>query len=166
MVLSNEHRLGPGAFLQRQRRFQRVGLEINNGNYEILFGGCELLPDCRARLSQCLDRCCACLTNGVARLFTNGIVAATLSATPIAPSEFFGLGASAGGGGYFNGSIDEVRISQFAPGAFSTSDLLLNESANNPVFTNLTVQVLQLQQRCVNRHGKANDQRWQRAGLV
>ena len=68
-------------------------------------------------------------SNGVATLYVNGVAAGgTSSAAVAAPSAGFSIGASAftGANGLlnFDGSIDEVRVFTFAPGCFSTNQLL------------------------------------------
>ncbi len=64
---------------------------------------------------------------GTTTFYVNGTEAGTGGA-PNGPSGFFGVGVNFpayGGGEPFEGSIDEVRIFSFAPGEFSTDDLLL-----------------------------------------
>ena len=64
---------------------------------------------------------------GQTTFYVNGVATATGPA-PKLPASFFGIGFNpngAGAGEAFQGSIDEVRVFAFAPGQFSTNDLLL-----------------------------------------
>jgi hypothetical protein len=66
---------------------------------------------------------------GVARLYVNGVAAGASAANnPATPTGFFGIDAPPQGNStqVFQGLIDEVRVFTFAPGLFSTNDLLLN----------------------------------------
>jgi len=72
-------------------------------------------------------------TDGVFTFYVNGVPAVALGySAPNNPAGNFLLGANNVHGENFNGALDEVRVFTFAPGAFSTNDLLLNQS---PVVT-------------------------------
>src|ERR1019366_3017892 len=64
---------------------------------------------------------------GVATLYTNGVPAFTMTATPKSPAGSFLIGADNGGAETFTGGVDEVRVFTFAAGQFSTNDLLVNQ---------------------------------------
>ena len=63
---------------------------------------------------------------GAATLYTNGVPAFTMTATPNSPSGNFLIGADNGGAETFSGGVDEVRVFTFAAGHFSTNDLMVN----------------------------------------
>ena len=58
--------------------------------------------------------------------YVNGISAGTSAATPLFGSNPFRIGSSVGTD-FFTGGIDQVRLFTFAPGAFITGDLLINQ---------------------------------------
>jgi len=70
--------------------------------------------------------------NGSSTLYVNGVSANIPTGFgPNAPSTGFALGIrpQAPTTDFFNGAIDEVRVFTFAPGQFSTNDLLLNRTS-------------------------------------
>lgn len=75
------------------------------------------------------------VNNGVTTFYMNGKAVLSTASAPVAPAGSLWLGANPG---YyndlygFNGLIDEVRVFTFAPGAFSTNYLLLNDTNNYP----------------------------------
>ncbi len=103
------------------------GLYQSGTNFEVLYGGFvnwgSSLATAGVWTHLALVR-----NNGVATLYTNGVPASTYPNTPITPSGGFTVGGDAQYGEYFTGTIDEVRVFTFAPGAFSTNDLLLNST--------------------------------------
>ena len=64
--------------------------------------------------------------NGISTFYVNGVASGTSSATPLFGSNPFRIGSSVGNDN-FAGLIDEVRLFTFAPGTFTTSDLLVNQ---------------------------------------
>src|SRR5262249_49802403 len=60
-------------------------------------------------------------------LYANGVIAGSTANGPIPPSGRFAVAAQPQSltTEFFAGALDEVRVFTFAPGAFSTSDLLL-----------------------------------------
>jgi len=60
--------------------------------------------------------------NGVTTLYLNGVADGTANCNPFVSGQLL-IGRDASDG-FFHGLIDEVRIFNFAPGAFSTNDLL------------------------------------------
>lgn len=90
--------------------------------------------------------------DGLARLYVNGVPSGTeLDYLPNTPSDFFGIGGTPDNAPseFFNGLVDEVRVFTFAPGQFSSGDLLVNsplppptilaESATNVTGANATL---------------------------
>jgi hypothetical protein len=70
--------------------------------------------------------------NGSSTLYLNGVPADIPTGfAPTAPTTGFALGIrpQAPTTEFFNGAIDEVRVFTFAPGQFTTNDLLLNRSS-------------------------------------
>lgn len=63
--------------------------------------------------------------NGVTTFYVNGVPNGEPSTTVSAPSGVPYIGSGQDTGGAFNGYLDEIRYSTFAPGAFQVSDLLL-----------------------------------------
>ena len=64
---------------------------------------------------------------GGTRFYVDGEVRGFVAGLGAVPSSAFSLGADVitpGGSQFFNGSLDEVRVFTFAPGAFSPADLL------------------------------------------
>jgi len=102
------------------------GLYQAGANYEVLYGGLVSWGSAVATAGTWMHLALV-RNNGVAVLYTNGVPASTnSSATPLTPTTSFTVGGDAQYSEYFTGSIDEVRVFTFAPGAFSTNDLLLN----------------------------------------
>jgi len=66
--------------------------------------------------------------NGTTTLYTNGAVAAATNSLAVSPAGAFLLAADNNGQENFSGLLDEVRVFTFAPGQFSTNDLLVNQS--------------------------------------
>ncbi|HEV2692411.1 MAG TPA: LamG domain-containing protein [Verrucomicrobiae bacterium] len=102
------------------------GLLQGPGQFEVLYGGnivfgnALFTPGVWVHLALVRN-------NGAAILYTNGIPAFTNNtSTPLMPAGGFTIGGDAQYGEYFTGLIDEVRVFAFAPGAFSTNDLLSN----------------------------------------
>jgi alpha-L-fucosidase len=69
---------------------------------------------------------------GVATFYVNGVASGSSSTAVPANGASFHLAVNNGGQEYFKGSIDELRIFTFAPGAFSLSDLLYVPPAPEP----------------------------------
>ena len=76
--------------------------------------------------------------NGLSTLYVNGVPSGTTTLDPGVPTVRFGIGGQTTGNpssAYFQGQLDEVRVFTFAPGQFSTNDLLSKVSP--PVVTTL-----------------------------
>ncbi|MCX6923869.1 MAG: hypothetical protein NT154_11785 [Verrucomicrobia bacterium] len=85
-----------------------------------LVGGATVVPGAWTHLA-------IVTTGGTTTFYVNGVPTGTAPG-PFPPSGFFGIGinpAGYGGGELFEGSLDEARGFTFAPGGFSTNDLLL-----------------------------------------
>jgi hypothetical protein len=67
--------------------------------------------------------------NGTSTLYVNGVASGSSSLPPDSPAGGFTIASSRQlfFGGLFMGAIDEVRVFTFAPGQFSTADLLVNQ---------------------------------------
>jgi len=67
--------------------------------------------------------------NGTSTFYLNGIARGSTNITPATPAGGFAIAATPQSppSGFFPGPIDEVRVFTFAPGQFSTNDLLLNQ---------------------------------------
>ena len=74
-------------------------------------------------------------TDSVATFYVNGVASGTTTDLPLAATGFIGIGANAvtPAASLFAGKIDELRIFTFAPGAFTTADLLVNLASLPPV---------------------------------
>jgi DNA-binding beta-propeller fold protein YncE len=116
------------------------GIMVSGSNYLALFGGRDIwgvgaaTPNVWTHVALVRD-------GGVATIYTNGIAAGTSVAFPNVPSGNFALAAppQAPNSQFLTGSVDEVRVFAFAPGQFSTNDLLLNK----PVYAVGTTSLLE-----------------------
>ena len=66
--------------------------------------------------------------NGTTTFYVNGVATGTSLGVPLPATNSFMIGAHPqfAANTWFNGAVDEVRVFTFAPGQFSTNDLLLN----------------------------------------
>ena len=105
------------------------GLYLFNGQYRGLFGGVSFagetnaVPGVWAHVALVRD-------NGTTTLYVNGIPAgATSTSTPNPPTGIFAAAAQPQNPALEQfsvaGYLDEIRVFTFAPGSFSTNDLLL-----------------------------------------
>jgi hypothetical protein len=103
------------------------GLYLYQGKYQGLFGGLAFLtgPDA---VPGVWTHLALVRNNGLTTLYVNGVPSATSSLTPGVPTGRFALATQPQtlNTEFFAGALDEVRVFTFAPGAFSTNDLLLN----------------------------------------
>ncbi|NOS72379.1 MAG: LamG domain-containing protein, partial [Verrucomicrobia bacterium] len=103
------------------------GLYLYQGKYQGLFGsqafltGPDVVPGVWTHLALVRN-------NGLATLYVNGVPAVTSALPPNPSTGRFALAAQAQSltAEFFAGSLDEVRVFGFAPGTFSTGDLLLS----------------------------------------
>jgi hypothetical protein len=102
------------------------GLYLYQGKYQGLFGGQAFLPGPDA-VSGVWTHLALVRNNGLTTLYVNGVPAATSALPPNPPTGRFALAAQAQTltAEFFAGALDEVRVFGFAPGTFSTGDLLL-----------------------------------------
>jgi sugar lactone lactonase YvrE len=114
------------------------GIMVSGSNYLALFGGRDIwgvgaaTPNVWTHVALVRD-------SGVATIYTNGIAAGTSVAFPNVPSGDFALAAppQAPNSQFLTGLVDEVRVFTFAPGQFSTNDLLLNHPVSSLGTTSL-----------------------------
>ncbi len=112
------------------------GVIIGSSNYEALFGGRRIFGNAQVTPSVWTHVALVCDT-GITTLYINGVANTNLSTPPAVPTGNFGLGThpQVPQGEFFTGLLDEVRLFTFAPGQFSTNDLLLNRAS---IVTTLT----------------------------
>jgi hypothetical protein len=110
----------------------------SDNNYYGLYGGVTTLGGVPAT-ANVWTHLALVRASGTATLYVNGVAAGTTNAAkPIGPTAGgFALGAppQSPTSQFFTGLIDEVRVFTFAPGQFSTNDLL--EAQAPPVITNI-----------------------------
>lgn len=108
------------------------GLEILNGRYHGEFGffatpfdiGVAATPGVWRHLALVRD-------GGVTRVYIDGAVVYQNSpAAPGIPNGASAIGRAPGGGAYFTGAVDDVRIFTFAPGTFNPQDLAITTPAS------------------------------------
>ena len=108
------------------------GIAWQNGTFQgwfgnvVLFGSGAVTPGTWAHVALVRD-------SGFSTLYLNGVpVSSPTGFGPNSPDTGFALGIrpQTAAAEFFNGAIDEVRVFTFAPGQFTTNDLLLNRTAN------------------------------------
>ena len=109
------------------------GIMVSGSMYSALYGG-QVIFGTSTVVPGVWTHVALVRNNGTATLYVNGVVTATSTTPPGIPTGNFALGAppTAPTSQFYTGLIDEVRVFTFAPGQFSTNDLLLNQ---NPSFT-------------------------------
>ena len=102
------------------------GLYLIGGRYVGLFGGVAIITGAPAAPGV-WTHLALVRNNGLTTLYVNGVPTATSALTPNGPTQRFALAAQPQTltTEFFAGALDEVRVFGFAPGAFSTGDLLL-----------------------------------------
>jgi hypothetical protein len=117
------------------------GLLIAADNtYQALYGGVTLFGT-NAVVTNVWTHLALVRESGTATLYVNGTPTVTSAAVPGNPLGNFGLGAppQSPTSQFFTGLLDEVRVFTFAPGQFSTNDLLFFSGSSavsaKPVFT-------------------------------
>jgi hypothetical protein len=113
------------------------GLFLIESNFSVLYGGVVLVEMGNATVGV-WTHLALVRDSGVATLYINGVASGSLLDTPNTPTVRFAVGSDPQipGAETFTGLMDEVRVFTFAPGQFTTNDLLLN--ARNPVPANLS----------------------------
>ncbi len=104
------------------------GIGLINRQWYGLYGGVWFFSDgVNAALNQWTHVALVC-NAGTSTIYVNGVPSGSCNCTPNPPSGTFVVGGgSAPVGGYlFDGLIDEVRLSTFPDGEFTTNSLLLN----------------------------------------
>jgi hypothetical protein len=114
------------------------GLIVSGSNYLALLGGRDVWGSGTAT-PNVWTHVALVLSGGVATIYTNGMAAGTSVATPNVPVGKFALAAppQSPNNQFLTGMVDEVRVFTFAPGQFSTNDLLLNNPFSALGTTNL-----------------------------
>ena len=103
------------------------GFNLANGIYSVLYGGRAVIGSVPTT-SNVWMHLALVRDGGITTFYTNGVASATSSVAPNVPAGLFGVANAPNppGAAVFQGSLDEVRVFTFAPGQFSTNDLLLN----------------------------------------
>jgi hypothetical protein len=103
------------------------GLYLIGNQYQGLFGGIGFVGTATATAST-WTHLALVRDNGTTTLYVNGVAAGSLGSAPISPSGRFAIMGQPQNTTQerLNGLLDEVRVFTFAPGSFSTNDLLLS----------------------------------------
>ena len=103
------------------------GLYLIGNQYRGLFGGVGFVGAATATAGT-WTHLALVRDNGIATLFVNGVAAGTLGSTPVSPAGRFAIMGQPQNPALERlfGFLDEVRVFTFAPGSFSTNDLLLS----------------------------------------
>lgn len=99
------------------------GLVLETNTYKAVLGGVGTIGTVACPPGQWMHLALVC-SNGTAKFFTNGVLAAAINATPNLPTGNLTIGGPNTGTNDVQGFVDEVRISTFASGGFSAADLL------------------------------------------
>jgi hypothetical protein len=120
------------------------GIYISGGSYAGLFGGKSFIGSGTATAGQWTHVALVC-NAGVAQLYVNGAPAgSSYSNTPNPATGSFGVAANPGNHALEQtfSYIDELRVFSFAPGQFSTNDLLVFAPLPSPITTTLAATAL------------------------
>ncbi|HEY3763081.1 MAG TPA: LamG domain-containing protein [Verrucomicrobiae bacterium] len=103
------------------------GLYMVGGQFNGLIGGLVLIGSAPAT-TNVWTHLALVRNNGTTTFYVNGVSNDMTLIQPITPSGRFAIAAQPQSltNEFFNGSLDEVRVFSFAPGAFTTNDLLLS----------------------------------------
>ena len=103
------------------------GLFVSGSTYQALFGG-QIAFGSGTATASTWTHLAVVRNSGAATFYVNGVAAGTTTTAPSVPIGRFGIAAppQAPTNQIFNGLVDEVRMFTFAPGQFSTNDLLFN----------------------------------------
>ena len=115
-------------------------IRTGNGQIAALFGGVLLFGTTAVPTGAWLHLALV-RDSGRTTLYTNGVAAATNTSSPNPPSGALTLAQSAFGLTPTIGAVDELRIFTFAPGTFSTNQLLLHTSVF-PVIANVAASAI------------------------
>lgn len=102
------------------------GLYLIGNQFQGLFGGIGFVGAATATANT-WTHLALVRNNGTTTLYVNGVAAGSLGTTPISPSGRFAVMGQPQNPTQerLDGFLDEVRVFTFAPGTFSTNDLLL-----------------------------------------
>lgn len=111
------------------------GIYRFGGSYGLLYGG--LIGANGGPISTAWTELALVRDNGTTTFYINGVASATTTTAPNPPSGGVGIGTNPTVPNFeqFDGKIDEVRIFNFAPGAFSASDLNLPPPVPTPMLS-------------------------------
>ncbi len=115
------------------------GLYRAGGNFQALYGSVGLFGSVPVTLNQ-WTHLALVRNGGVGTFYVNGAAAGTLGITPNVATGRFAIGSAPQplGTETWEGFLDNVRVFTFAPGQFTTNDLLWNKaSAFAPVVATL-----------------------------
>ncbi len=114
------------------------GLYLLNGTYQVLLGNRLLFGEAPAVVGE-WTHLALVRNSGTNTFYVNGVATASNLTEPIPPSTGFGLAAPPQDPTveFFAGTLDEVRVFKFSPGAFEPADLLLFRNPQSP--TTLTL---------------------------
>lgn len=106
------------------------GILVSGSTYSAIFGGHTIFGTDTA-VAGTWTHVALVRNNGTATLYVNGVASGTSPATPTVPLGNFAFGAppTAPSSQFYTGLLDEVRIFTFAPGQFSTNDLLFYQNS-------------------------------------
>ena len=100
---------------------------LSSGQYVGLFGGAAFVGTATAT-NGVWAHLALVRDSGVATLYVNGVPSGSAANNPNPPTGQFAVATQPQSltTEFFTGSLDEVRVFSFAPGGFSTNDLLIN----------------------------------------
>lgn len=102
------------------------GIVLTNTQYHAVLGGVGTVGTVSCPPGGWMHLALVC-SNGVAAFFTNGVLVASINATPITPVGEVSIGGPSNDGVQPTqpvGFVDDVRFSTFSAGAFDPKDLL------------------------------------------
>jgi concanavalin A-like lectin/glucanase superfamily protein len=108
------------------------GLYSKNGVYAVLLGGVGFKTSSTAVVAGTWVNLAFVINGGADTLYINGVAQSLGSTAPLPAVGSMVIGANQAHGENITGNIDEVAVFTFAPGAFSTSNLLYFQEQNAP----------------------------------
>lgn len=109
-----------------------------DNNFAGLYGGNAIIEGNSAATQGVWTHVALVRSNATTLLFINGVLATNGTAAPNALTDGFAVGAppQSPTSQFFTGLIDEVRVFVFAPGQFTTNDLLVDAPAGFAMVSN------------------------------